>query len=323
MNNNRFISAWIVCLSVFFASASDALTVKTGNKHGKVSTGDIIDSAIECTDCLDYELIGICFWLKCSLFSCSVKESLRVRHFLPDVVISSYTYQSEWDETQNLNHNPSGALAQTESMADQGTSLDFKSVDVITHPALLLFNSLPSDYFCQSMLKTPMIPHFLSSHDAAWREPGIEQLLPQSVLGVPRFQTGTGSWMGLLEGSWAPLYPRCGWGAHPLDPVNAAVAAHRAAEIVTRTVQPHTYVPLSGRCDNRCWKPGPVNVNDGTENRFQMIAPWVEHSTRVLNGPADWANGKHRIRESYLWTLWRRYSCCEKKGQVFLFKIDL
>lgn len=323
MNWNRFAFAWILGVSLLWVSSAGAVTVKTGNKNGKVSTGDIINSAVECTDCLDYEIIGMCFWLKCSVFSCSVRESLRVRHFLPDVVVSSYTYQSEWDDTQNLNHNPSGALAQTERMSDQGTPLDFKSVDIITHPALPVFNALvPREYFCESMLKTPMIPHFLSSHDAAWREPGIEQLFPQSLLGLPRFRTGTGSWMGLLEGSWAPLYPRCGWGAHPLDPINAAVAAHRAAEIVTRTAQPHIYMPLTGSCDNRCWKPGPVNVNDGTENRFQMIAPREEHSTRVLNGPADWANGKHHTRESYMWTLWRRYSCCEKKGQVFLYRLD-
>lgn len=300
-----------------------AVTVKTGKKTGKFSTEDIITSAVECTDCLDYKVVGVCFWLKCKLYSCSVETSVRVQHFMPDLVVSSYTFQSEWEDTKDWNSNPSGAIGQTESIQDQATPLDFKSVDVITHPALPLFNSLmPSEYFCESMLKVPMMPHFLSSQDPSWRDPGIEQIFPQSILGYPRFKTGTGSRLGLLEGSWAPLYPRCGWGAHPLDPINAAVAAHRAADIVTRNAQPHIYLPLTGNCDNRCWKPGPVNVNDGADNRFQLLVPWVEKSTMVLNGPATWANGKHRTRESYMWTLWRRYSCCEKKGQVFLFKID-
>lgn len=313
----------VLAFAMMCAVSAHALTVKTGKKNGDFSTADIVKSAVECVDCLDYKLIGICFWLKCSLFSCSVENSLRFQHFVPDLVVSSYTYQSEWKDTRSWNDNPSAAIGQTESARDQGTSLDFKNVDVITHPALPIFNALGrSDYFCQSMLKVPMMPHFLSSYDPSWHDPGIEQLYPQSILGYPRFKTGTGSWLGLMEGSWAPLYPRCGWGAHPLDPINAAVAAHRAADIVTRRAQPHVYLPLTGNCDNRCWKPGAVNVNNGSDNRFQMLVPSMTKSTAVLNGPASWANGKHKSRESYMWTLWRRYSCCSKEGQVFLFKID-
>lgn len=316
---------WITSMVIAVLSLSAAAqTVKTGKKNGKFGTMDIVESAVECTDCFDWELIGMCFWLKCKLFSCSVETSMRVRHYIPDLVVSSYTYQSEWEDTKDWNHNPSGAIGQSESIQDQATALDFKSVDVISHPALPIYNSLGGEeYFCESMLDIPMMPYFLSSHDPSWNEPGIEQLYPQSILGLPRFKTGTGSWLsGLLEGSWAPLYPRCGWGAHPYDPINAAVAAHRATEIVTRNAQPHIYLPLTGDCDNRCWKPGPVNVNEGGDNRFQMLVPWVEDSTRILNGPATWANGKNITRESYMWTLWRRYSCCEKKGQAFLFKID-
>jgi integrating conjugative element protein (TIGR03756 family) len=265
--------------------------------------------------------LGVCFWLKCSFAGCDIKESIRVGHYIPDLVVASYTYQTAWEDTLDWNDTPSGAIAQTEAANNQETPLDFKHVDIISHPALPVFNTMgDDDYFCQSMLDVPLFPHFLSSLDPAWSDPGVEQLLPQSLLGTLKIETSV--WLpGVGHGYWAPVYPRCGWGAHPYDPINAAVAAHRASEIVTRKAQPHVYVPATGKCENRCWPPAPVKANETRANRFQMLAPSLEHSAHAFGGSATWANGKHKTRERYVWALWRYYACCEAKG-AFIEKID-
>ena len=40
--------------------------------------------------CLNYKVTGACFWLKCVLFKCSVKSSIKISHFIPDAVVSVY-----------------------------------------------------------------------------------------------------------------------------------------------------------------------------------------------------------------------------------------
>lgn len=290
---------------------------------GKLSTLDITQSAVECTDCMDWKLLGICYWLKCSFFDCEIRESTRVGHYMPDLVVSSYSAKTEWDEMRGVNPIPVAVIHQTESYRDQATPLNFKNVDIFAHPALTVFNgfSESSDLFCESMLKVPLVPIFLSGLDPAWNDPAVERLYPQSAIGLPKFKTGIT--LPLLgDGYWAPLYPRCGWGAHPYDAVNAAVAAHRASEIVTRTTQPHVYTSAQGKCKSKCWAPDPVDVNEHHDNRFQMLAPNMEMNTKSFEGPVTWANGKTTLRESYTWTLWRYYTCCIKKGQTYLGKTD-
>lgn len=311
---------FLIVLLLVFSVSANALSVPTGKKNGKLQTIDIIDSVMKCEDCMDWKLLGMCFWLRCSIYECEVEESWRVGHYIPDFVVSSYTFQSEWEDTKDWNNNPSGAIARTEDDSEQDTNLDFKSVDIISHPATLIFDSLGSnEYFCESANDIPMLPHFLSSFDPNWNDPTIEQIFPQSILGLPKFKTG--KWLpGVGDGYWAPLYPRCGWGAHPYDPINAAVAAHRAAEIVTRNAQPHVYWPVTGSCENKCWKPSAVSIG-GDDNRFQQVVPWVEYSHRTFGGSSTWANGRNQNRQSYLWNLWRYYACCEAKG-AFIGKID-
>ncbi|EGH26716.1 hypothetical protein PSYMO_36725, partial [Pseudomonas amygdali pv. mori str. 301020] len=34
-------------------------------------------------DCLEYKVVGICYWLLCTPFGCKVKTSTKVRHFVP------------------------------------------------------------------------------------------------------------------------------------------------------------------------------------------------------------------------------------------------
>lgn len=292
---------------IFFASNVQAKPI---------STADIIQSAASCTDCIDWRVSGMCFWLKCTPLGCDVETSVRVTHFLPDAVVSSYSEQAPWSETADWNPI-NGASLTTKNTIDD-TSIDFKHVTVIGNPALLAMNQLAnSGYFCSSG-ETPYQPHFLSGMDVnGWHRQLPELFYPQALVGLPAI----GSYMG----SWQRLYPRCGWTSHPDDPKSAAVTALRAAHIVSRSAQPHVYLPMRNDCgDNKkCWPPEAVE-HEGSDFKWQMITP-VEQDTGEAFGESNignsWSNGKNTPDEQYAWHLWRKYSCCEPKG-AFLYSVE-
>ena len=88
--------------------------------------------------CLEYKVVGICYWLLCGPHGCKVKTSVKVRHYVPDAVVSSYanTGSNPWTEVSALG---------TESLAQAGNDATtnykaensigrFKEADVIGHP---------------------------------------------------------------------------------------------------------------------------------------------------------------------------------------------
>ena len=40
--------------------------------------------------CMRWMPVGVCFWLRCSWTGCSVRTSLKVGHYNPDLVVSVY-----------------------------------------------------------------------------------------------------------------------------------------------------------------------------------------------------------------------------------------
>ncbi len=53
-----------------------------------LTTADIVSSTVS-PDCLEYRVVGICYWLFCTPYSCSVETSIKVSHYVPDAVVSS------------------------------------------------------------------------------------------------------------------------------------------------------------------------------------------------------------------------------------------
>ena len=66
-----------------------------------LNTASIVASALS-PDCLEYRVVGICYWLYCTWGGCSVRTSIKVRHYVPDAVVSSYTNTGEnpWIEVR-------------------------------------------------------------------------------------------------------------------------------------------------------------------------------------------------------------------------------
>ncbi len=293
-----------------------ALLLSVYSSAKEISTDDIIESATSCTDCIDWRISGMCFWLKCTPFGCDIETSVRVTHFLPDAVVSSYSELAPWSETADW--NPTNGASLTTKNTIEDTTIDFKHVTVIGNPALLVLDQLSNnDYFCSSG-ETPFEPFFLSALDeTGWHRQIPELLYPQALSGSPA--------IGSNSGHWQNLYPRCGWTSHPDDPKSAAVAALRAAHIVSRSGQPHIYLPMSNDCgdDKKCWPPEEIE-HENSDFKWQMITP-VEQDTGEAFGESNvgnsWSNGKNTPDEQYAWHLWRKYSCCEPKG-AFLYSVE-
>ncbi|WJS89369.1 TraU family protein [Glaesserella parasuis] len=57
------------------------------------------------TGCADYKIVGICYWLHCTYWKCSVRTSMKVHHFIPEMVVSVYNHnnQSPWKEVNFMN----------------------------------------------------------------------------------------------------------------------------------------------------------------------------------------------------------------------------
>lgn len=71
-----------------------SLLLGTATSTFALDTATIVSSALS-PDCLEYRVVGICYWLYCTPFGCSVRTSVKVRHYVPDAVVSSYSNTGE------------------------------------------------------------------------------------------------------------------------------------------------------------------------------------------------------------------------------------
>ena len=101
----------------------------------------------------------------------------------------------------------------------------------------------------------------------------------------------------------------------------SAVTAHRVADVVTNTFQPHVYIPIAKK-DNQSngeWFPPPVKEGDAKTHKWQQLHPVTSQSCAIFPDNPPSMLSEHG---SYAWALWRPYKCCKKRGQTFLYSID-
>ncbi len=302
-----------------------------------VSTAEIAALSLS-PACLDYRIVGTCLFLVCTPFGCEVETTPRISHFLPDAVVSSYqrTGENPWAEVAGLGAAAAGALggllgAAGDLLVDgghqrEGTRLKahenvrFKETDVIGNPIVSGSELGQAFGFLCASEAVSFFPYFLSTLDAiGWRLGVTEIIYPASF--TPGLRE-IGEWP---LNTWGSVHPRQGFMNTSEDPKAAAVCAQRAADIVTRELQPHLYVYLgSGDCGDGCTPPGPVFENDPENSRWQMLTPLPESTCDVFGTndvlePASWADFKQVDEtEDYAWNLWRRYRCCFPNAGVFL-----
>lgn len=84
----------LACLRRLRIALTFLLLGSAGSAFAAVTTAGIIASVLSPT-CLDYRVVGICYWLFCTPLGCSVRTSVKVRHYVPDAVVSSYANTGE------------------------------------------------------------------------------------------------------------------------------------------------------------------------------------------------------------------------------------
>ncbi len=283
-----------------------------------LDTGSITSSVLS-PNFLEYRVVGICFWLLCTPFGCTVKTSTKVRHFIPELVVSSYatTGNNSWTEMATLSYPISGAEGGG-NLITPNTHRDnlprFKNVDGIGHPGGWIATQLASQsgYACASGA-TAFIPYYLSTLDSlAWRHGIPESFYPEALMpGIREIGRQASGNM------WGNVYPRQGFLVQPDDFKAAAVMAQRAGDVITRNWQPHVYLPLTPAKRDGYWPPGPIVENDASTHKWQLLYPQVQPTCAIFpSDPVQSADG------GYAWSLWRPYTCCKREGHTFLFSID-
>jgi integrating conjugative element protein (TIGR03756 family) len=285
-----------------------------------LDTATIVGSAMS-PDCLSYRIQGICYWLYCTLTGCSVRTSVKVRHYVPDAVVSAYanTGENPWVEVRAM--SPSNPTAQgggdgTTNEDHENNLAKFKNADVIGHPGATVFGRFANQlgYACGGAGRAFM-PYLLSTLDTvAWRHTVPEALYPEALI-PGRREIGTRTGLNL----WGNVYPRGGF-LHQVDDYKAAaVVAQRAGDIVTRSDQPHVYQPLIANARDGYWPAGALVETDPATGKWQELVPTLKNTCAVF------PNNELHVQAQqgdYAWALWRPYSCCQPRGQVYLGSTD-
>lgn len=324
------------CLAVALAGPGPAPAQTDATNTAQI----VADTASAAPACLSWRVSGTCFWLRCAAWKCSVKTSMRVSHYNPDAVVSTYhdpaTHPwSDWGRTLASQTRSVGAslaglpidAAGTRTRDDgRDRAKMYRDADVIGHPSTLLAmlgNTGNVPLLCPTEVRA--FQPYLSSHfDAlAWRSlQPIESFYLEAL--TPGLRE-IGNWP---TNSWGNVYPRDGnvTQQHPVKA--AAVLSQRAADIATRTGQPHVYTPLPSGGQRMVrnymvWQPPPLVERDASTGQWQMLSPRSSGSCEVFGtndsaSPTAWGDGRTSASGAHAFTLWRPYSCCSRAGQAFL-----
>ncbi|AAM37136.1 TIGR03756 family integrating conjugative element protein [Xanthomonas citri pv. citri] len=285
-----------------------------------LNTASIVTAALS-PDCLAYRIAGICYWLYCTSSGCTVRTSVKVRHYVPDAVVSSYsnTGANPWVEVRAMSTpNPTAQAGGdgTTNEEHENNLAKFKNADVIGHPAGAVFSAFASrsGYTCEGA-GTPFVPYLLSTFDTlAWRYNVPEAAYPESLTPGVR-EIGS----RLTANLWGNVYPRGGFLHQTHDYWSGAVVAQRAGDVVTRTGQPHVYQPLLASSYAGYWPAGPLVESNPDSGKWQELTPTLSSRCAVFPHSGPFVQAQ---QGDYAWALWRPYSCCQRRGQVFLGSVD-
>lgn len=240
---------------------------------------------------------------------------MKVKHYIPEVVVSSYNHnkQNPWHEMNTVSSGVKGG--EYRSPQKNYTQVTYKNVDVIGHPQGAISQILNSTgYYCRSQT-TPFVPYYLSSLDFfAWRYGVPEMVYPEALIPGMREIRANGD-------TWGNIFPRAGTVTQVHDYKAAAVTAHRVADLITRTFQPHVYIPIAKAEDksNGIWYPPAVTEGNIKTHKWQQLSPNTQNSCAIFPDTPPSITSEDG---SYAWALWRPYKCCKKRGQKFLYSVD-
>ena len=300
-----------------------ALLAFAGLAHaaGTVTSSDILAASADFA-CLDYRAVGGCLWLRCSGVppSCTTVTSVKYRHYVPDAVVTAYPAAggSPWTAMRALDGAADGGTYAKGAATRAATGLRFKLAQVVGSPGIAWIEALNLGTTVCTPAAAPLAPYYVANRDPMWRSPGLQA--PLTLRHLRRAVREPGS----LGSLWGTVYPRTGFVQQAHDYKAGAVAAQRAADLVTRSGQAHVYRALTGGGGRGQWPPGPVVEGDPGTHRWQPLAPATGScsvfaaSASPPVGIVDPLGGNVAEGGAYAWNLWRPYRCCARRGRWLL-----
>ncbi|MBP8199118.1 MAG: TIGR03756 family integrating conjugative element protein [Azonexus sp.] len=283
---------------------------------------------------------GICYFLVCDIYECHIETSDRYSMMLPDLIVSTYHdldnhpypmigKMIEKTILQGMStiyglliNDSSGTRSNTKNRSNK--NVKFRDGDAIGHPG----GMFAASYLCNSAA-TGGNSYFSSFSDAMpWRD-----YLPVDMLRIETWIPGMREVGSFPLNTWGNVLPRTGWLVQQHDVKLAAVLSQRMADIVTRQGEAHTYNYLSSggttqRNGQTVFDPPSAMENLLTGGQWQMSAPYKGTPPTVCHvfgqndsaSPVGYGDFETSKVESYAYSLWRPYGCCDTKG-TFLFAI--
>lgn len=245
------------------AVLSLAASPSTRAQDSTNSTTLFSDTIAQMPSCISYEVRGVCFWLYCTLFSCKVRTSLKVRHYVPDVIVSTYNDigSHPWSDIAKPLSESLGAVgaimagiplqdASANNARHRKEDISYKSADAIGNPMGMIGLLLAGE----SEVDTP----------ANFQIPGFNELMKFPVEEMPR-----------ILSEWATV---------PAQTGNELIdAARRAAQAPQSMLDQLTAFP--GSVSGKNTPLGPVgDVVGGKVSGKSMGVP-VDDITGIDTGP--------------------------------------
>lgn len=330
--------------------------VRAGNTplDGEITSADIMQNIAQLIgmneeSCLEFKVEGICIWITYYFFGVIVEESIKVRHYIPEVVVSAYDEmgQSPWKEMKSVNEKVmeiGGTKIGGSHAGNHEVNRGIKSVmkrknaDAIGSPNLIVFSQLHRSepaYFCEPQT-TPYQPYYLSGVDfISWGALSLVSNIPELAAGIadPEILKGlmpTQRELGNTENphvdQWGNIYPRTGVTTQVHDYKASALIAQRVADFLTREWSFHIlpFGSLTKKDKAGVWYPKKIIENKKGNHKWRMLYPKLETQCHLFGNRSttDTYGEKTSPQNNYSWELWRPYSCCERKGAILLSVID-
>jgi len=136
--------------SVAAAAASLAMSLAPTAANALTTPGLIVHTATAAMSCLSYQVEGVCFFLRCKIAVCWIETSMKISHYVPDVVISTYNepLRHPWTDLGTLvatSVTAAGSTILGRALDSSAGGLDtpsamtnYKSADAIGNPAAQL-----------------------------------------------------------------------------------------------------------------------------------------------------------------------------------------
>ena len=172
-----------------------------------LNTATIVSSTLS-PDCLEYRVVGICYWLFCTWTGCTVRisEGAALRAGRGGIELLEHRREpvgrGARDEHAEF-HGASGGDGTT-NHDNENNLAKFKNADVIGHPGGSVFSQFASasGYACQGA-GTAFMPYLLSTLDTlAWRYNVPEMVYPEALIPGMR-EIGGRTTLNL----WGNVYP--------------------------------------------------------------------------------------------------------------------